>query len=191
MDWVFLGQSNELSATFLMLAECELETRAYLSNVSSWIWTNCPHGLVRVVWVTACGLCYTPTAEQTEQSCVFQGSAYGGRFTLSASSCGSIKALAEWICGHLLWTEIQGAELYSARICNACLDLTLHALHADNKHFAAQTLPSAGTRALCATIPVYNAHDQALGVIFVLIVIPEWVHFMRWHDFFSTFTLLN
>lgn len=43
------------------------------------------------------------------------------------------------ICGHLLWTKIQGAELYSANICNICLDLTLHALHIDNKHYMAMT----------------------------------------------------
>lgn len=98
-----------------------------------------------------CRLCLTPTAEQTEQCCVFQGSAYGGRFTLSASSCGSIKALAEWICGHLLWTRIQGAELYSANICNICLDLTLHALHADHKHSTGQKWTRGGTQNLCTT----------------------------------------
>lgn len=54
-----------------------------------------------------------------------RGSAYGGRFALSASSCGSIKALAEWIRGHLFWTNIQGAELCAANICNISLDLTL------------------------------------------------------------------
>ena len=68
---------------------------------------------------------------------------------MSASSCGSIKALAEWICGHLLWTEIQGAELCGANICNVCLDLTLHARHADNKHSPARARARAGTQNLC------------------------------------------
>lgn len=104
-------------------------------------------GLSHCLWTV-----HTPTAEQTEQRCVFQGSAYGGRFTLSASSCGSIKALAEWICGHLLWTKIQGAELYSANICNVCLDLTLHALHADNKHCPAPAWARARTKNIWAIL---------------------------------------
>lgn len=111
---------------------------------------------VSVVWVTAYGLCHTPIAEQTEQCCVFQGSAYGGRFTLSASSCGSIKALAEWICGHLLWTKIQRAELYSANICNVCLDLTLHALHANNKYSTAQVCAWTGIENLGAPVLLYS-----------------------------------
>lgn len=66
--------------------------------------------------------CHSPAVAQTEQCCVFQESTYGGRFTLSASSCGSIKGLAEWIWGHLLWTMIPGAQLDSASVCNVLLD---------------------------------------------------------------------
>lgn len=61
-----------------------------------------------------------------EQGCVFTAaSAYGGRFALSASSCGSIKALAERLRRHLLWTRMQGAELRAANVCNISLDVTL------------------------------------------------------------------
>lgn len=77
---------------------------------------------------------------------------------MSASSCGSIKALAEWICGHLLWTKIQGAELYSVNISNVCLDLTLHALHADSKHSPAQAWAQAGTQDLCTSVLLCNKY---------------------------------
>lgn len=113
----------------------------------------------------------TVTRPSEQISAVFlRESAYGGRFTLSASSCGSIKALAEWLCGHLLWTKRQRAELSSANICNVCLDLNLHARDANNKHSAAQSWerlqgpsnlcsadthlwPHVGLRAVCKQAP--------------------------------------
>lgn len=137
---------------------------------------------VCVLRVWSCGLCHPPTVEQTQQCRVFQGSAYGGRFTLSASSCGSIKGLAEWICRHLLWTKIQGAELYSAKICNVCLDLTLHALHTDNTHCPVQTWARArDTAPLCTlfllvfTIWLYNhLIDEPCSVLQTHPPYPKW-----------------
>lgn len=53
---------------------------------------------------------------------------------MSANSCGSIKDLAVWMCGHLLWTKTQRVEANSNSVCNVCLDLTLHALLTEGKH---------------------------------------------------------
>lgn len=146
------------------MSKCEQEMWVNLSTVSLYqSWTNClvwtsTNGKPSVVLVTACGLFRTPTAVQTEQWCVFQGSAYGGRFTLSASSCGSIKALAEWICGHLLWTKIQAAELYNVNICNVWLDLTLHAVRVDREHSPGQARAQAELQDLTTYVCCFGKH---------------------------------
>lgn len=72
------------------------------------------------------------------ECCVVHACAYGWRFTLSAGSCGSIKYLAEWIWGHLLWIKIQGEELSGANICDISLDLSLQTSHTDNKYGSEQ-----------------------------------------------------
>lgn len=60
------------------------------------MWADCTLWTHRVMlWVTTCGLCHH-TAEQTEQWCVFQGSAYeGDSLCLSAA----VAPLRPWLTG--------------------------------------------------------------------------------------------